>query len=159
MKQIITLHCIVSFFPSNFYDNNNIEKQQDRPESGVFLVIPLAKRIDIIFFKRVALSSYKCYNHFAVFNNKFKDGFTLTKRLVWIHYPIDPTTKHMQIFNMLKALSFCFFCPPSPKQKNHRNEASVSNQDILLELKNLDSVLGLDSGSLCNLGYVSKLNC
>lgn len=91
----MTLHCIDSFFPSNIYNNNSTEKQQDRSEPRAFLVIPSAKTIDIIFFKRVAASSYKSYNHFVVFNNEFKDEFTLTKRWIWIHYPIDPTTKHM----------------------------------------------------------------
>lgn len=118
------LHCIDSFFPSDIYDTNSTEKQQDRSEPGVFLVIPSAKTIDMIFFKRVFLSSYKVKTTFVVFNNEFKDGFTLTKRWIWIHCPTDPTTKHMQIFNVLKALTICFSWPTSPKQKNHRKEAS-----------------------------------
>lgn len=73
MKQTMTLHCSDFFSPSNIYDNNNTEKKQDRSEPGVFLVIPSAKTIDVVFFKRVALSSYKSYNHFVVFNIKFKD--------------------------------------------------------------------------------------
>lgn len=167
MKQTMTLHCSDSFSPSNIYDNNNTEKKkQDRSETGVFLVILSAKTIDMVFFKRVVLSSYKSYNHFVVFNNKFKDGSTLTKRWIWSCYPIDSITKHMQIFNMLKALTFWFFLPSLPQAENHRKKVSFRNQDILLEPKKRDLlprfvklILVFDLGSLCNLGHVSKLNC
>lgn len=117
------------------------------------------KQLTGYFSKELFYPLTRVITTFVVFNNEFKDGFTLTKRWIWIHYPTDHTTKHMQIFNVLKTLTFLFSFPPSPKQKNHRKEASFRNQDILLEPRNLDPVLGFDSGSLYNLGHVSKLNC
>lgn len=116
MMLTMTLHCIDSFFPSAVY-NNSTEKQ-DRSEPRVLLIIPSAKTIGIIFLKLVVLSSYESYNCFIVFNIEFKDGFTLTKRWIQMHYTTYPTTKHMQTFSVLKALIFLSSSPfPSPPQR------------------------------------------
>lgn len=44
-------------------------------------------------------------------------GSPLTKSWIWVHYPIDPKTKHMQIFNVLKGLTLLVFLTSLPQEE------------------------------------------
>lgn len=112
MMLTMTLHSIDSFFPSAIYKST--EKQQDRSEPRVLLIIPSAKTIGIIFFKRVVLSSYESYNLFVVFNIEFKDRFTLKKMNPDTLHHISHNKAYVDI-QYVKITNF-FFLPSKGKK-------------------------------------------